>query len=850
MSELFRVMEKFCRRPQGTGKNSRFYDLLSSRGHECLSEKLAAEGWPLWRYSGGVPFDETAWSKTLSSGWKKKGSFPTLYRESSVYDRREVVICFLLTCGVTLSEADALLDELSVRNQSYEVRRLYPLHFKEGFFRLVIAWNERHTNKFSFPQAVAAYQDYEVTLMEELWQEWNVLRGRYPTVLRQDDNSEDIHFAGCCHKLSAELWERAEFWTHPFGLAEQDELQRLIVLMAHEKRALDEVVKRTDAGVLERNKNTKPAAQRGTRLCQSIIDRCAKKACWGDAVGSFLREAVPAMGEAYWRAISWVMKLYGESGGRGGFELPYVRERIHSIRNKRAKTAQAVSIFSQDPEQSSLSFSLDIAKVKELVRSGSANTVRIAELLRPALRNSEEVFGQTDSDVSQTLLSLLLNSYQHWLEGKTSMQSQGEQRFPMPFYDFKRETVLKYALACGRTNRVELNRCMEFAGYKALDLNNPTERLVDEALRLYEEMPYVKQKRISPISLLMDMQMYLLYFSARDYWREQGGVVDEVAIKKRVRTLRKGLLYEPDIPELSEKRGVSSRQDCVENLLAFCFLAMLALEYVSMQSKGSPTAAEAVLTQWEIGGEYWRDVSAGFLLFMDNPQNAGVAYVTDRIGDPVWSAGFVKGGDEPDTEYLSSLFQLAGRYLVLFMKKQSGNSSILKIIYESWFLILSMLVGFYGLKPIMAIPAVVQFLTILQDSAVLWTFLGGSRNFSIAYYERRFHLNHFAKKHVAADHTQESRWLKYLHDMKEDIPIWEDLLSDANIIHCCFRYIQDNHLFPPRELEVEYARFQSKTGKVVKILEQLETDLADRTSEEDRRLRKKLASIKRQLNTI
>ena len=131
------------------------------------------------------------------------------------------------------------------------------------------------------------------------------------------------------------------------------------------------------------------------------------------------------MGEAYWRAVSWAMKTYGESGGRGVSASPYVRQRTRSVRNAGAKTFRAVSVFSQDPARPSLSFSLDAAQVKELVRSGSANTVLIAELLRPVRRDGEDLFGQPDSDVPQTLLSLFLSGYQRWLEGKTGIQRQG-----------------------------------------------------------------------------------------------------------------------------------------------------------------------------------------------------------------------------------------------------------------------------------------------------------------------------------------------------------------------------------------------------------------------------------------
>lgn len=841
MSALFQTMEAFCRQPQGKDRREIFLGLLLDRG-DRLAAKLAAEGAPLWRWSGGVPFDETRWRETLSVGWQKRGSFPTLYKEPGVYDKREVVACLLLAAGITLSEADAMLDELSVRDQSYEVRRLYPLHFKEGFFRLVLAWNERHPDKFSFPQAVAAYQDYETALMEELRQKWRVLEKQ---IARQPGVSEDFRLAKRCHGSALELWGQAEDWAHPLRLSEQDELQRLIVLMAHEERALEEAENGTDGDIFKRNKNTRPAAQRGTRLCQDIIECCAKEEDWTAAASRFLRESLPAMGEAYWRAVSWAMKTYGESGGRGVSASPYVRQRTRSVRNAGAKTFRAVSVFSQDPARPSLSFSLDAAQVKELVRSGSANTVLIAELLRPVRRDGEDLFGQPDSDVPQTLLSLFLSGYQRWLEGKTGIQRQGERRVPMPFYEFKRRTVLKYALACGCRSRAKLYGCMEFAGYGGLSDGDPAERLVQEVLYFYE----TQAASVSPIPLLMDMQMYLLYFSAQRYLNKFGSVVDEEAVRRQVRALRKGLLYEPDLPELSTKGGELKKQDRVEAFLTLCFLAMLALEHISQQTapflKGGPALAEAVLAQWETGGEFWRDVPEGSLLFMDNPQDSAVRYVRYRSGDLVWKTGFSKPAAAPEAPFLSALFKLAAQQLALLTGPEMSASSTAKTLYESWFLIFSILVGSYGQGALDMLPEALAFLDTMQDRTVLWTFLGGARNFSVRFYEQNASLNHFTTKHFDVDRTQGSRWLRYLHDMREKLPVWEEILSDARTIHRCAQYFRERDLLPPQQLEAELERFREKLREICEILAQMEANLG--ATVEERNLRKKLAYFHRQL---
>ena len=75
----------------------------------------------LIHYSGNI-----FWNRVGKTG----GHFPTLYKVNQIYDKREVVICFLMVMQFSLKEADEFLRAVSFNEQNYDNRELYPLHYK------------------------------------------------------------------------------------------------------------------------------------------------------------------------------------------------------------------------------------------------------------------------------------------------------------------------------------------------------------------------------------------------------------------------------------------------------------------------------------------------------------------------------------------------------------------------------------------------------------------------------------------------------------------------------------------------------------------------------------------------
>jgi len=94
---------------------------------------------------------------------------------------------------------------------------------------------------------------------------------------------------------------------------------------------------------------------------------------------------------------------------------------------------------------------------------------------------------------------------------------------------------------------------------------------------------------------------------------------------------------------------------------------------------------------------------------------------------------------------------------------------------------------------------------------ILWTFAGGCRNFALSYYEQRFGLNHYGKSHDEADNTQGNRWLRYLHELKQDQEIWYEIVSDLGTINKSRNYIAKRRLLD----EAEIAKLQEPLTKRV-----------------------------------
>ncbi len=522
-----------------------------------LAEDLSREVKLLWRYAkDAVPFVAEQWKVTLKS-WVHKGSFPVLYKEKCPYDKREVVFALQLIMGCRQSQESELVNLLSAGDVSYDGRALYPLHFKEGFLKLVLVWNQQNTDTISFEQAINAYEKYEITVLEKCRRKWQDLQDIYGQITKVENDISVYAQITYYYQLCEALWRKVADWPVPLGLLQQDELQRLIVLQAHLERYLEKYPKNCQAEIVDRNRHTRKDTARGTKYCEALLQRCCKKENWNDAVNLYVEEALPAIGEACWRSVSKWMKAYSTSGKYAKEYDNYLSLPVRSVRNKGVKQYKKVPVFPEDTpaDVRYMSFAVDAEEIRKSIMEQSANTSMIAQLLQPQLRTENILFAKQSSDVPQAVLSLFLRSYFLWCEGKTGMKSQGIDRVPLPFYDYKRDMVIRFALACGCTSLEELEEYLEFTGNARLNLQNPAERLVSGALEWYGSLAYNEKQSTSPVEVILTMQHYYLYHLASICYKKYGVEVKDTVISRFAHRYQMACIYEPEIQELSVKNS-------------------------------------------------------------------------------------------------------------------------------------------------------------------------------------------------------------------------------------------------------------------------------------------------------
>lgn len=766
-----------------------------------LAEDLAKEAALLWRHAAGAKaFDKEQWRVTLRDAWLRKGSFPVLYRENNIYDKREVVACVLLVAGGDPELETDFLAALCAEDFHYDNRPLYALHYKEGFFRLVIRWNALNGTHISFTEAVASFEAYEADLVKRLKDQWQALKLQYERIEEKDIHTASYEHMNHYYTLCKILWQEEEQWSLPLTIVQQDELQRLIVLMAHVNRFFVDLEKKITGGIATRNLLTRKDTERGTKYCEELIARCCKKETFADAVCLYLDYALPALGEACWKSVSTWMKAYSECGKQVEEYTEYISSSSRIARNKDGKHYEKVSVFYENTpaDVNYMSFAVDAEEIRRQIMEQTANTTLVAQLLQPQYHSGGAVFEKQAVSAKQSALSLFLRSYYLWCDGKTRRKSQGIDRVQLPFCDYKRDMVIKYALACGCGSCEEMERFLEFTGYAKLSQHNTKEKLVSAALDWYAALSYEQKKTTSPIEIILTMQRYYLYHLADHCLSKLGTELTERSVCRYVRKYRQACLYETDFPEFAMMGDVAGKQDNLEAYHRVWFLLLLLLKYVSNHTisleKENTLAQEVLQILFERKDPFETGYLNGYLMYVNELPDVSFEYMEYLSGIYHWDESFTKI-EADDKEDALKLLKLLADHLEILAKVKSNNSSELEFLYELWYYIMAVMREFcdvYEDGDYAWEYSVV--LNRLQDAVVLWTFAGGCKNFSLSYYEQYYGLNHYAKDHYEADYTTGNRWLRYVHDMKQEQLVWNEIVSDLETINKCRFYIEQNAL--------------------------------------------------------
>lgn len=745
------------------------------------------------------------WEYMLSNSWSKKGNFPTLYKVKNIYDPREIVICFLFCAGLQVMKMDKFLKRISINDQNYNTRPLYLLHYKEGFFYMVLAWNEKHEKKMDFTEAVQYYECYEKDVVQALWEKADriskeIMESEYKDALA--DFNQAVYFQSLYQPLIDEM----KNWEFPYTFEQEDAVQRLIVLCAHAERAIKECSNNNERGYLERNRNTRSRNERGTRLCLSVINRCANEERFADSVRVFQQQALPAMGEAYWRAVSKIFDSYAKSGGSSYARSPLVTERVYSNQNKMGKKYRRISIWEakENYVDRILSFAVSASEIQEIIRSSSANTVLLADLFYPGKRGDGRLFGNQLDTPKHSILSAFLGNYKKWCEGKTRNVVQSERRSPTPYYGFKRSTVIKFALACGCTTIADMKTYLEFTGNETLCQEEPGEFLVYQALTLCE------RKRFLPILMICDMQFLWMYFVAERELKLWKRDFSDEQLKKCVKSAVKFFIYNTSIDFFCKQNKTLKKQEMLQSYYELLMILCMLFAHVSIHFKSD--IAETVIKQFLVSQ---KDDGCGFENYLESIDNFADRYIKELKGIYISKADSCIQDKAFELKKTEKLLEMAEKRIHIIDMIENENSFEIKRFYDKWFIVLAGVSNNYDLNE-KGRAYYRMILHSLKNACIRWIFFGGCRNFSMTFYKKKYKLDHFRKKCIQRDYKMESQWSTRKWELKENIGIWEDISTDARTIRKCYRYLkqkEDERLKPYQMLIESYCKELQKTRK-------------------------------------
>lgn len=765
-------------------------ELFPTREHvKAIAEKLEKEEKSIFRHNGHTcSIGCRNWEYILWDNWSKKGHFPSLYKIKSIYDSREVVICFLFSVGFGVEQADQFLQSLSINNQNYNTRPLYPLHFKESFFRMALTWNKKHKKNMNFTEAVFHYEHYERKVTNALFEKVGYISekiNKFKNTANFINFSRTLYYQNLCQTLMNEM----KTWKFPYTFEQEDAVQRMIVLCAHAEREINELYLNDGKDYIKKNQDTRKRDERGTKFCLSVIEQCVNEEIFANAAEKFQQQTLFTMGEAYWRAESKILDSYAKSGGSPYANSSFVTEKNLLYKNKSGKQYQKISLWGTktDYENRILSFATSSNDIREIIRSSSANTVLIADLFYPDKRGGNIMFGNQRDTRKHSILSSFLKNYVRWCEGKTKSRDQSGQRSPMPYYGFKRNIIIKFALSCGCRTISELETYLEFTGHETLQRNNPGELLVYHALIL------CKKKGGLPIKIICDMQLLWMFFSAEHELASWTEKFSDKQLEKCVKNTVKYFLYDTSVDFFSKQNTIFKKQEMLQIYYELQIILYMLLAHISIYCRyaSEENIAETVIEQFLTAQQNGEAMNKGFLNYMSCIDNFSNVYIKD-LQEIYFDLD--DNHVQIDTEGLrimESLLKMAGERIFIIDMIQNDNSFEIKDFYEKWFIVLS------GISKCCtrSYSKNIEFyyytiLDSLKRACVRWTFYGGCRNFSISFYKNRFNINNSLKKNIQGNYKTEISRMKEINELEKKLGMWNDIADDARVIRKCYQYLK------------------------------------------------------------
>lgn len=412
---------------------------------------------------------------------------------SFTYEKRDIVLLVFMIFGFTVKECDDFLEEMCLVKDSDVVRPLYALDFKECLFRWILLWNENHEEKISYEKACSCYCEYGAALSKHMRQRVpNVCKGidvyishlereKELNVRNADErkNYERIIEAfedlkeSCLRILKMIPEEQDALYEHKHA----ENLKRLMALTDHLERKLVHINKdlslnsnKTDSSAKLREfrkcvENTR--VNRGTKYAWSELSRYAdeRQKNFKESFKQFQERSADFIGEAYWSQYSrlnW-LAIRSEVAAENS---PLVKV---SAQNKKDEDKFAILQEAIDNlDEKNLPFAYDGKDIQSMLLNYTNTRIIMSNLLKPVRR--QDVDDRLAQEVSGSSgVSQMMNAYHQWCTG---------ENVGTPNLEFRREKVLKVALAAGIENENGLRSALKLSGKSEFQYLDRKEALV------------------------------------------------------------------------------------------------------------------------------------------------------------------------------------------------------------------------------------------------------------------------------------------------------------------------------------------------------------------------------------
>lgn len=821
------------------------------------AEKLAAEMQDLGHWSNGESWalPETKesrveiWKKTLTKWWDED-TVPFLSDRKLKCSRRDVILYVLTVLEFTVEESNEMLDELSLQKDRDEVRRLYTLDFKEGLFQWMMYWNEKHPEKkVPYHKVCELYLTYGGQLLwyvKERLDETclDLRRWREERQIRRDcENAEVKRQLAQLEELEESCSEMRKTLTNDgSGLYDEihaENLKRSFAVLVHAKRILERRKEEWNdhwytgniapdqrlAEIRWRNENTR--AERGTQYAWRQLIGLAdmEQGEFTDAFKEFMNQSVDFLSEAHWRQFSELIYLYGRSGGFSREEDPFVKPIRFSEQTKSPRLYRDAGLF-RSSSHTVLSFAYDGNEINKALDSGTANGTYVSSLLEPALRNSGDMFSKGSGD-SSDVLSLLRNSYEAWYKGGKG-----------PYAAYKRDKILKIALAAGVDDAEGLKRAMALAGNANFNYLDRKEAMVylmaryrEELKRLFRdmqdalesvedagvrtpngakawnrareiaaklpaeslsEMPDCMRKDAPVTKLDRDVQMVtewwdgisetnpvpalIAYIRKADFLTIRFGASKETAEKIRMK-----LFYGPYSGDFSSKEG--GKTGTVAEEISWADIQCKA--YDLLDDVLPPDAVKAVFELWyettrwndfmKISPESWyQKVKAGEKRVIENRLIENRLEVIIADLLDVLDGDWDQMADEKEEAVSAYLEQFHAAVAEASFMRQNPNALETKFMLEQWFHMLAVL-QLLGFE-------VGDSVERLKEYVFHWIVIGGINNFKYEFYKKKTGLSSLEEKKNRPEYE----------DFRRIFPFWEEIYSDYKALCLSVEWFREN----------------------------------------------------------